>query len=44
MTVKMAEGSVTFKGLGAGTIGITQGDGGMALITQPSANPLNLAI
>ena len=38
MTVKLGSGSVTFKGIGAGTIGIKQGDGGMALITQPSAN------
>ena len=37
MTVRMAEGSVTFSGIGAGTVGIKQGGGGMALITQPGA-------
>ncbi len=37
MTVRMGEGSVTFTGLGAGTVGIKHGDGGMALITQPGA-------
>ena len=38
MTVKMGEGSVTFSGIGAGTVGIKQGDGGMALITRPGAS------
>ena len=38
MTVRMGEGSVTFSGIGAGTVGIKQGDGGMALITQPGAS------
>ncbi len=37
MTVRMGEGSVTFSGIGAGTVGIKHGDGGMALITQPGA-------
>ena len=45
MTVRMGEGSVTFKGIGSGTVGIRQGDGGMALISQPSANAgLNMAV
>ena len=37
MTVRMGEGSVTFSGIGAGTVGIKQGGGGMALISQPGA-------
>jgi hypothetical protein len=37
MTVKIGDGSVTFQGIGSGTIGIKQGDGGMALISQPGA-------
>ncbi len=42
-TVRMGGGSVTFKGIGAGTIGIKQGDGGMALISAPGAG-LHLAV
>ena len=44
MTVRMGEGSVTFTGIGAGTVGIKHGDGGMALITQPGATGLNRTI
>ncbi len=44
MTVRMGEGSVTFTGIGAGTVGIKHGDGGMALITQPAAAGLNRTI
>ncbi len=43
-TVRMGEGSVTFKGIGAGTIGIKQGDGGMALISAPGAGGLRLVV
>ena len=37
MTVRMGEGSVTFSGIGAGTVGIKQGGAGRALITRPGA-------
>ncbi len=38
MTVKMGEGSVTFNGIGAGTLGIKMGGAGMALVTRPGAS------
>lgn len=38
MTVKLGEGSVTFNGIGAGTLGIKMGGAGMALVTQPGAS------
>lgn len=44
MVVTMGEGSVTFAGIGAGTVGIKHGDAAMALITQPGAGGLNLAV
>lgn len=45
MTVKMREGNVAFKGIGTGTVGIKQGDGGMTLIAAPSPQKaLNIAI
>jgi hypothetical protein len=44
MTVTMGEGSVTFAGIGAGTIGIKHGSGGMAVITQPGISALNMAV
>lgn len=44
MTVTMGEGSVTFTGIGAGTVGIRHGTDGMALISQPAARSLNLAV
>ncbi len=37
MTVRMADGSVKFEGLGAGTIGIATAGGGMTLVTRPEA-------
>lgn len=36
MTVRLAEGSITFSGIGAGTIGITTGDGTMTLVSGAS--------
>ena len=44
MVVTMGEGSVTFAGIGAGTVGIKHGDEGMALITQPGVAGLNMAV
>ena len=43
MVVKMGEGSVTFAGIGAGTVGIKHGDEGMALISQRGAG-LDMAV